>query len=143
MNLGLSRFTSSKEDTLGALSIDSKFAAFMIEDEFRSEKVKGETRIPAGTYKLVLVESPKFTPIYKHKMIMLQDVPGFSGILIHPGTTEKDTAGCLLPGNVVRYNPMGESRLEESRAAYFRIYPIIAQAIETEGAEIEIIDSDL
>ncbi|MEW5799966.1 MAG: DUF5675 family protein [Bacteroidota bacterium] len=143
MRLTLNRFISSANDTLGMLCINGKFAAFMIEDEYRAEKVKGETRIPAGTYRLTLVESPKFTPIYKHKMIMLQDVPGFSGVLIHPGTTEKDTEGCLLPGNVVRYNPMGESRLEESRAAYFRIYPIIAQAIETEGAEIEIIDSDL
>ena len=125
------------------LCINAKFEAFVIEDEYREVKVKGETRIPAGVYKLVLVDSPKFTPIYKHKMIMLLDVPGFSGILIHPGVKEKDTDGCLLPGNVARYNPMGESRLEESKAAYFRIYPTIAHAIETEGAEIEVIDSDL
>lgn len=142
MNVGLSRFSSSTDDTLGAMSIDGKFSNFVIEDENRDVKVKGETRIPAGKYKLVLVDSPKFSKIYGHKMIMLLDVPGFTGILIHPGVTEKDTEGCLCPGNVARFNPKGKSRLEESKLAYDRIYPIIANAILTEGATIEIFDSD-
>ncbi|KAB2967516.1 DUF5675 family protein [Zoogloea sp.] len=143
MRVTLNRFVSSADDSLSMLCINGKFSAFIIEDEYRQQKVKGETRIPAGIYKLVLVDSPKFSPIYGHKMIMLEAVPGFTGILIHPGVSQKDTEGCLCPGNVARFNPMGESRLEESKAAYFRIYPIIAQAIQTEGAEIEVIDSDL
>lgn len=142
MDVGLSRFSGSKDDTIGALSINGVFAAFIIEDEYRKEKVRGETRIPAGKYELVLVHSPKFTQKYGHQMIMLKDVPGFSGVLIHPGNSEKDTEGCLCPGNVARYNPDGASKLEESVLAYKRIYPIIAQAISTEGATIEIFDSD-
>ncbi|MFZ4620973.1 MAG: DUF5675 family protein [Bacteroidota bacterium] len=142
MNLGLSRFYSSAVDTISALSINGKFAAFMLEDEKRAVKVHGETRIPAGKYKLALVDSPRFTPTYGHKMIMLMDVPGFTGVLMHPGNTEKDTEGCLLMGNVIRFNPNGPSRVEESKIAYDRIYPIIANAILTEGATIEIFDSD-
>ncbi len=143
MKVRLNRFVSSSNDSLGMLYIDGKFAAFTVEDEKRDVKVMGETRIPAGIYKLSLVESPKYTARFGHKMIMLNGVPGFTGVLIHPGNTEKDTMGCIPPGNVVRYNPDGGiSRIEESIAAYKRIYPIIAGAIETEGADIEVIDSD-
>ena len=31
-------------------------------------------------------------------MPRLLNVPGFDGILIHPGTTAKDTDGCLVTG---------------------------------------------
>ena len=131
MKVELRRFYSGKDDSLGLLFIDGEFVAFTIEDEDRALKVMHETRIPAGNYTLSLRYSPKFSPrpTYGHEMITVNNVPGFTGILFHKGNTEADTSGCILVGNVVRFNPAGLSRIEESALAYDRIYPVIADAI--------------
>lgn len=57
-------------------------------------KIKGETAIPTGTYRLQVTDSPKF----KRPLIEVCDVPGFSGIRIHRGNTAADSEGCILPG---------------------------------------------
>lgn len=51
--------------------------------------------IPAGRYKVVMYNSPKFKALRP----LICDVPGRSGILIHEGNTAKDTLGCVLVGN--------------------------------------------
>ena len=56
MKLEVIRYSSQK-DSLGMLfdvTKGRKFLCFTLEDEARRTKVKGETRIPAGTYKLKL-----------------------------------------------------------------------------------------
>lgn len=63
-------------------------------DSIKSKKVHGETAIPTGIYKVIVGPSPKF----KRNLPRLIDVPGFDGILIHRGNTNKDTAGCILVG---------------------------------------------
>src|SRR3989304_4581521 len=106
MKLSLHRFSSGNESTLGLLHIDGKFECFIIEDEYREVKVKGETRIPSGTYKILLRKEGGFHEKYltkypaSHKgMLWLQEVPGFQYILIHVGNTDLDSAGCLLVGD--------------------------------------------
>lgn len=66
-------------------------------------KVKGKTAIPTGTYRGRLRVSPKFkdrywAKKYDGKLLYLENVPGFSGVCLHPGNTPEDTAACLLPG---------------------------------------------
>lgn len=129
MKLHLLRFHDGDNDTLGLLFINGKFAAFTLEDEKRNVKVVGETRIPAGTYPVKLTYSPKFTPRYGHDMLLIDNVPGFTGIRIHKGNTEKDTEGCLLVGDIAVFNASGVSQIQHSGAAYDRVYPIIAGAI--------------
>ena len=58
------------------------------------QKVKGQTAIPEGKYKIVMSPSAKF----HRNMPYLKDVPQFEGIMIHPGNTVKDTMGCILVG---------------------------------------------
>lgn len=53
-----------------------------------------QTAIPTGNYKIIVNLSPKF----KRNLPRLIDVPGFDGILIHRGNTDKDTSGCILIG---------------------------------------------
>lgn len=137
MTLKLLRFHNSKDDTLGLLFINEQFACFTLEDEYRAKKVKKETRIPEGTYKIGLRYSPKFTPRYGHEMLHIQNVPDFEFILIHPGNKETDTDGCILVGDGVLFNPDGISSIGSSLAAYRRIYPAIAHAIKR-GEEVQI-----
>ncbi len=44
------RIARDNESTLGLLTVDGKKFSFVIEDEKRDIKVKGETRISAGLY---------------------------------------------------------------------------------------------
>lgn len=71
--------------------------------QIQSRKVKGKTAIPKGTYRVQLRVSPKFkdkwyAKEYGGKFPYLCDVPGFSGIMIHPLNRPEETAGCIGPG---------------------------------------------
>jgi hypothetical protein len=63
-------------------------------EEIKKIKVKDKTCIPYGTYIVTITYSPKF----KKKLPLINNVKGFSGIRIHSGNTTSDTSGCILPG---------------------------------------------
>lgn len=55
MKLEVLRFSSGEDSTSGLLfdvSNGREFLAYTLEDEYRDSKKYGETRIPAGTYKI-------------------------------------------------------------------------------------------
>ena len=103
MKIDLLRISSGVESTLGMMYVDGAPECFTLEDEYREIKVKGETRIPEGTYKIGLrdVVSP-MTTRYRNKFtwftyhLHIHDVPGFEYVYIHLGNTDKDTDGCIL-----------------------------------------------
>ena len=75
----------------------------MSEAEIKAKKVKGKTAIPAGKYEVIWAYSPRlhaksYAQKYGGKFPCITGTKGFSGVLIHPGNTNKDTEGCLLPG---------------------------------------------
>ena len=76
----------------------------MSEDDIKKKKIYGQTAIPTGTYKIDMgTVSPKFknrswAKPYSGKLPRLVNVPGFDGVLIHPGNQSSDTSGCLLVG---------------------------------------------
>ena len=88
--------------TLSKVYIGDKYVCDILEDVVREVpgvpveqwKIKGETAIPAGRYKISLETSTRFGP----DTLTLENVPGFQYIRIHGGNTSKDTEGCLLPG---------------------------------------------
>ena len=106
LHFTLLRDTFTEDATLGDLLVDGEHLCWTCEDEDRglhqhqplaeiqAAKVRGETAIPTGTYKLAFTWSPRF----KRLVLEVQGVPGFAGIRIHAGNTEADTEGCLLPG---------------------------------------------
>lgn len=75
-------------------------------DEIAKIKVKGQTAIPTGRYKVTVTYSPTF----KKDLPLLNDVPGYSGIRIHSGNSAKDTSGCLLPGYNDKVGWVSDSR---------------------------------
>jgi hypothetical protein len=110
MKLEVLRFSSQTDCTHGILfevtDIGKRFLCYTLEDEHRALKVKGETRIPAGTYNIKLRKEGGFNQRYTKKysnihrgMLHVVDVPGFEYILIHTGNTDEHTAGCLIVGD--------------------------------------------
>tara|TARA_A100001234_G_scaffold218505_1_gene227621 strand:- start:3805 stop:4407 length:603 start_codon:yes stop_codon:yes gene_type:complete len=148
------RISSDKDSTSGLLfEIEGNkrtFLAYTLEDEQRDVKVWGETRIPAGTYKLGLRTEGGFHNRYKTKytfhkgMIHVLDVPGFEYILWHTGNTDENTAGCLLLGNTQTNNRIAKDGfVGNSVDAYKFVYPRVAAAIEAGlDVEVEYIDYD-
>ena len=147
MKLEVVRFSSQSDSTLGMLfdvTQRRKFLCFTLEDEARRTKVKGETRIPSGTYKLKLRKEGGYHSRYVKKygsfhrgMIHVQDVPGFTYILWHTGNTDEHTMGCLLLGDTAQQNITKEGFIGASSVAYKRVYPKIADAIES-GTDVEV-----
>lgn len=149
MKLDVYRFSSNTNTTLGVLMINGKFECYTLEDEYRSVKKFGETRIPSGTYTIKLRTEggmhQRYSKAYGefHKgMLHLQDVPNFTWILIHRGNDEDDTAGCLLVGDYLNNNKLQAGRLTKSEAAYKRMYQKVAAAI-LEGEPVTITYHDL
>lgn len=102
MKLRVIREPSSGGATLGSLYLDDVWACWTLEDQLREQpmqpvsawKVKGQTAIPAGRYRIALRQSPRFGRV----LPWLQDVPGFEWILLHAGNRAADSEGCLLVG---------------------------------------------
>lgn len=143
----LNRQFRNLEETAGVLSFKKKILCHTLEDEKRAVKIYGETRIPAGTYELVLREfgshhirySQIFPNIHKG-MIELKNVPNFDDILIHILNFENETDGCLGVGTENRIEKKGRFSIRHSTKAYKYVYPIIADRILTERTFIKIID---
>ncbi len=156
MKLELYRFSSQNESTLGILYLvndgtnQKDFLCFTLEDEKRAVKVYGETRIPQGTYKIEYRKEGgyhnKYTkrfPSIHRGMLEVRDVPNFTHILLHCGNTDNDTDGCLLVGNVISQNITKDGFLGQSTDCYKRIYPILADILDTQKhLSIKIINFD-
>jgi hypothetical protein len=155
MKLKVLRFSSQEDSTSGLLFHDSdiglKFMCYTLEDEARAMKIKGETRVPAGTYKIELRTEGGFHERYNKKygglhkgMLHVTNVPNFEYILIHTGNTDEHTAGCLLLGDSQENNKIiKDGFVGKSTNAYKRVYPDIAKALENnEEVTIEYVDFD-
>lgn len=115
--------------TPGALYVAQGFQCHTLEDPERADpipstpaneaKVYGDTAIPRGTYDVVINWSPKFQRL----MPEVLNVPGFTGIRIHPGNEKRDTSGCILVGSGRR-----EDRLMDSRGAFELLFEKISAA---------------
>lgn len=137
----LERTWCGPECTIGTLSIDGVYECFTLEDVVRPDpnpatphnesKVYGQTAIPAGSYKVIITPSVRFN----RDLPLLETVPGFDGIRIHPGNTADNTEGCILVG---KYR--STRSVSESRAAFKELFPKIRAALnagETVTMEIK------
>lgn len=128
--------------TIGKLYIDGEYFCDTLEDkdrgltdsmsvsEINKLKVKGETAIPTGKYKVTVTYSNRF----KKMMPLINNVKGFAGIRIHSGNTNSDTDGCVLPG----FNKV-KGQVVSSRDTYNKLFSKIQAIINKEPITIEII----
>ena len=154
MKLKILRLGDNGDTTLGAFYINGILKCGTVEDEERDIKVRGETRIPNGIYKVGLRKVGSFHNKYTsrygtmHKgMLCIYNAPDwklvnngmtFQYILIHTGNTDDHTAGCLLLNDAINFHTDEGS---SSANAYKKFYPEIAAAIEAgEEVTIEYID---
>lgn len=107
----LKRQDCTKKSTPGMLYVDGVFECYTLEDLVRPKKVDGCTAIPAGVYHVMINWSNRF----KRLLPLLLDVPGFTGVRIHPGNTDKDTEGCILVGDSPSADFLGDSRVAFDR----------------------------
>ncbi len=113
MKLHLKRLHRTEFSTIGELTIDGLFQCYTLEDKEREVKIKSETAIPKGTYKVIINQSARF----KTLLPLLLNVPNFEGIRIHPGNTNHDTEGCILVGKT-----RGEDFVGKSRKAFAELF---------------------
>lgn len=126
------------EDKVRDINKDGKF-------DNGEVKIPKETAIPYGIYVVTLwVRSPKFSDFKKYPyakkyngyLPRLLNVPHFDGILIHCGSSEKSSAGCLIVG----FNKV-VGRVVNSEAAFFKLMDnyLVPAKKRGEGISIEII----
>ena len=141
MNIELPRKITSAQWTIGEMSMNGVYECFTLEDEKRTVKVHGETRIPAGRYKILFrkVESEK-TKKYRARFpwftwhLELQNVPNFKYVYIHIGNTDKDSDGCILLGKTADHVA---GTIGQSVAAFTTFYQKVSALLEN-GREVWI-----
>lgn len=151
MEIKVDRKWKKETYSIGNLYINGKYFCNTLEDKDRglkqtdpialikSRKVYGETAIPTGRYEITLaITSPKYSAVkwYKDlcngKMPRLLNVPGFDGILIHPGNTALDSFGCLLVGRNT-----AKGKVTDSRNWFKKLYKEMKKAYD-KGEKIYI-----
>jgi hypothetical protein len=106
MKIQIKRLHKTENSTIGEMTIDGKWECYTLEDVERDVKIKSETAIPKGTYKVIINKSNRF----KKLLPLLLNVPNFEGVRIHPGNTNHDTEGCILVGRTKSKDFIGQSR---------------------------------
>ena len=151
MRVVLERVYNCATYCIGHLYVDGKYVCDTIEDtdrglsqtmtdvEIKKRKVYAQTAIPVGVYPVTLnVTSLKFSkkPYYKNfcqgKVPRVLNVPGYDGILMHIGSTEKSSAGCLIVG----YNTI-KGRVTNSQQAFEKLYDVLASAKDAIKIEVK------
>jgi len=137
VKLQVVRTQFGRDATNGLLFIDGLFECYTLEDQYQEVKVMHETCIPEVTYDIKFRTVGGFHERYKKRygnshygMLHLQDVPGFTYILIHAGNTDEHTSGCLIVGETQQDLDVSEDGfVGSSGKAYVKLYDKIAKQL--------------
>ena len=148
MKLTIERFGFGKDSTLGRLLMDGNPVAFVIEDERRAVKVRGETCIPVGHYTLKLRTEGGLHAKYAERfrglhegMLWISDVPGFEWVYLHVGNTDDDSEGCPLLVGTPAILGDGEFQGSGSEVAYKLVYGKVLKALKA-GEAVTVMVSE-
>lgn len=136
MEITVTRAPSLKGATLGEMCVNGTHECYTLEDEVREKsnpgvwrtmdeyvaswKIPKVTAIPRGRYHVTVTFSPHFNRL----LPLINDVPGYTGVRIHPGNKAADTDGCILVGQTKESN-----LVYQSKAAFDVLFPKIQAAI--------------
>jgi hypothetical protein len=137
MDIQVRRTTFTNLSTVGEMWIDGQFECYTLEDCTRQVlgqpvaawKIANSTAIPIGQYTVTIDQSARFGQLMPHVL----NVPGFEGVRIHWGNTDKDTEGCILVGQEKTTDFIGHSR-----AAFAEFFPKLQAAMSDGGATITV-----
>ncbi len=112
----------------------------MSEANIAKIKVKHQTAIPIGTYEIdmgtvstTFAKKPLYKDFCQGKVPRLKYVKGFSGILIHSGTDQDSSSGCII---------VGENKLVgkviNSWTTFKRVYSLL-KAAANRGEKITLV----
>lgn len=91
--------------------------------------------IDEGIYPLRLQWSEKF----QSHMPFILDVPGRSGIMLHPGNVVLHTQGCILLGELATSLDSGSRRLKNSKLTFDYFFDLVSLLLrEVSDLKIEI-----
>lgn len=127
MRLKLEHVDDDGTATLGRMYIDGVWQCWTLEDTKREEKIAGKTRIPNGVYDIKLRPAGSWHERNKDLgfslgVLHLQDVHGFTYILIHWGNYHQNTDGCILVGKGKGSDGDGVHAVWSSKTAYKELY---------------------
>jgi hypothetical protein len=149
MELVSVRYPSGPKCTISTIYLNGIFECFTLEDIVREIigvpveqwKIAGSTAIPStlyagNKYKVIIDMSTRFQRLLPHVL----DVPGFSGVRIHPGNTDADTEGCILPALMVSPD---KNSVTNSRKAFDNLFAKMQAAISAgESITLEVINGE-
>jgi hypothetical protein len=127
MTIYMVRDDCTEKRTLGTMTFPDGFICQTLEDPVRAGvKVMGDTAIPSGTFQVTITRSKRF-----QKMLpLLNNVPGFGGVRIHPGNGIGDTSGCVLVGTQRgAFSEGADQTIVRSKEAMEQVQRRIAAAI--------------
>jgi len=140
MNLEILRYSWNEDATLGLLFVNGKFHCDVLEDEKREIKVRGETRIPEGVYKLVIRrEDTPLTIKYRQRYdffkyhVEIAGIKNFSNVYLHPGRHSGHTLGCPLIGNRITNNRYERALLSDDVRPWKELYLNLYKHLEGGG----------
>lgn len=104
MNITVNRGPGDENATPGQMLLDGIFECFTLEP--RRDQSKGKPYLtPAGTYAWIKAQSLDLDRL----VVCVLNVPGFTGIEIHPGNFPSNTRGCTLVGKTEAVDFVGYS----------------------------------
>lgn len=144
MELILERKYCNADSTEGNLYVNGKWFCHVVEDVVRAKpgqwkkelKVYAQTAIPYGRYRVLVTYSPKF----KRLLTAILDVPDFTGIRIHSGTSAKSSAGCPIISKIADDGDGTRNRLVKDDRAMNELCDMVLKAQKKEKVWIEIVD---
>lgn len=162
MHYTVERYMETSTVTLGKLYTENRsLLCYTLEDAYNYPKIRGKSRIPAGTYDVFLnmksrfqsLGQKRFSSVYGkdwhrgaisfrdegQKEDVIRDKSGsvWRGIRLHWGNYHTDTSGCLLVGTGIKHLKGDDWMLTKSTAAYADVYPLIRDDVES-GSEVTI-----